>query len=75
MTQDGNTQQGSTDAQRITGSYENIHPLAQASGQQGSTGSTQGIEDNHTIAQESETSAFLSAKVHGKDAQESDDAA
>ena len=34
-----------------------------------------GIEDNHTIAQECETSAFLSAKVQGKDAQEADDAA
>ena len=33
-----------------------------------------GFEDNHTIAQECETSAFLSAKVQGKDAQEADDA-
>ena len=33
------------------------------------------IEDNHTIAQECETSAFLSAKVQGKDAQEANDAA
>ena len=72
--QAGDDEQGTTDAQTVARTHKHIYTLVYATCHQSRKGTAQGIEYNHTIAQQGELATTLAPQVERQDTTKADGA-
>lgn len=73
--QSGDYQQGSAHAQAVARADEDIQPPVDAARHQSGKGATEGVDDDHAVAEQRERAALLTAEVQRQYTEETDDAA